>query len=111
MTTGGGDLECSPGALLAADVREIEIGRLRGVAVLRDVRLGIRHATHVGGRLREMANRDRLDAGQRGLRRRRGRAQQTHEARPSRRLGHGEHAADRSQPPVEAELADRRVSS
>ena len=40
-----------------------------------------------------------------------GRAQQTLEPRPSRRLGHREHAADRSQPPVEPELADRRMSS
>jgi hypothetical protein len=58
-----------------------------------------------------MANRDRLDAGQRGLGSRRGRAQQAFEARPSSRLGHGEHTADRPQPPVEAQLADRRMSS
>ena len=96
MAAGGGDLQCPPGSLLPADVREIEVGRLRRVAVLRDVGLGIRHAAHVRGRLGEMANRDRLDAGQRSLGRRRGRTQEPFEASPSRRLGYGEHAADRS---------------
>ena len=111
MTPGGGDLECAPGPFLAADVREIEVDGSGGVAVLRDVRLGLALATQVGRRLGEMANRDRLDVGQRGLGCRPSRAQEAFEPGPTRRLGEGQHTADRPQPSVEAELADRGVPS
>ena len=56
-----------------------------------------------------MADGHRLDAGERRLGRRLGRAEQPLEPDPPRALRDGEHAADAAQPPVERELPDRRV--
>ena len=57
-----------------------------------------------------MTHADRLDAGERDLGRRT-RPAQTRRVDPgaARSLGRDEHAPDGSQPPVERELADRRV--
>ena len=57
----------------------------------------------------EVPNGNRLDAGERRLRRHVLGAEQLVDRRARRTLRDGEHAADAAQPTVEAELADRRV--
>ena len=66
----GGDLERAARALLAAHVGEVGDGRQRLEVVRRRRRLGrVALAAEVRDRLGEMAHADRLDAGERDLRR------------------------------------------
>ena len=109
MPAGGRDLQRAPRTLLPTHVREIQLRRFGWTAVSLDVRLGLALAPQVGGGLGEMAERNRLDVGERGLGRRLRRTENPRQARASSSLGEREHAADRSQPPVERELADSGV--
>jgi hypothetical protein len=107
----GGDLERTARPLLSADIREIELRRLRRMPVGGDVGLGLNPVAEVHRRLGQVAQRNRLHAGEGGLRRRSCRADEPRQTRLPRRLGRGQHAADRTQPPVEGELADRCVAA
>ena len=61
-------------------------------------------------RRRRGAGRNRLDAGQRGLRRRLARTEHVLEPHPPRSLSDGEHASDPTEATVERELPDGRVA-
>ena len=82
---------------------------LRGETRLTPENVEAALAPEVGRSLREMLDRDRLDPGQRSLGAGTGRAEDPGQPGEARGLGEGQHAADRPQAPVEAELADRRV--
>jgi hypothetical protein len=91
----GGELERAPGALLPADVGEIQ-RRGRAVAVRCNRWLGfqLELAAQVGGCLGEVPDRNRCDSGERGLTGRVGGTQETLGPEPPRTLRHREHAAD-----------------
>jgi hypothetical protein len=110
VAAGRGELERSAGALLAADVGEVGPRLRRRPTVGRGlVRQGILLAAEVRNRLREVTDRDGLDAGERGLRSRLGGADQARAACSPRALGNGDRPADGPHPPVEGQLAVRRV--
>ncbi len=108
MSAGGGELERAPRPLLPADVGQVG-RRRRAVAVRRQRRLGLELtlAAKVRNRLGEMAERDGVDTGERGLPRRIGGAEEPLGAQPPRALGDGEDAADPTEAAVERELPDR----
>ncbi len=88
-----------PGAAALVDVASGERLERRGVDLAAEVR----------DRLGEVPDRHRLDPGERGLGRRLGGADEALEPGPARTLRDRERPRDRSHPPVERELADRRV--
>jgi ADP-ribose pyrophosphatase len=103
------ELERAAGTLLPAHLREVGVSRCRRRTVGL-VRRRLVLAAKVGDGLGEMTQRHRIDAGERRLRRRLGRAQDSVEAGFARRLGRDEHAVDGTQPAVERQLADGRES-
>ena len=111
VRAGGGDLERAPRALLAAHVGELgnagAANRPSGAAAEAE---GVALAAEVGDRLGEMPDRHRLDAGQRDLGARLGRADQPPRARSARSLSGRERSRYRPQPAVERQLPDRGVS-
>ena len=110
VAAGRGDLERAPTPLLTADVAEVEQRVLRRrVPVHLDVRLRITLAPQVGGSLGEMADRDRLDVGERCLRCGASRAEDPREPGTPRCLRERENASNRPQPSVERKLADGRM--
>ena len=110
VRSGGGDLERAAGALLPADVGEVGLRRCRCAPVRRGrVRRRLPLAAQVGDGLRQVAERDGVDAGELGLRRRLGGAEEAREPGPARALRGREHPADRPDAAVEGELAERRV--
>ncbi len=114
MRTRRRELERAARTLLAAHVRQVGNGR-RAVAVgdRRD-RVGRRRlplAAQVGDRLRQVAQGNGLDPGERGLRAGLRRAEEVREPRLARALRRRQHAADRPQPPVQRQLADRGVAA
>ena len=109
------ELERAPRPLLAAHIREIghEGRRLRARSVRRRLvgRRRLPFAAQVGDRLRQVPHGHGLDPGERRLGRTIGSAEQPRQPRLPRALGGSEHAADRAQPSVERQLADRRVAA
>ena len=106
----GGDLERPSRTLLPTHVGEV--GPALAAEIIVGKRLELRRldlAAQVRDRLCEVTDRHRLDAGERRLGRRLRSANDAAKARPPRALGDGERPRDRPDPPVERELADRRV--
>ena len=86
------------------------MGRPGEAAVCRRrVRRRLALAAEVGDRLGQMPQRNGLDAGQLGLGRRLGGAEETGEAGPTGALGSRQHPTDGTDAAVECELAERRV--
>ncbi len=108
VPAGSGDLERAPRALLSSDVREVG-QRRRVVRARRHDRIRLELAAEVGDRVGEVPDGNRLDAGERRLRRRLARAEHVLEPHAPRALGDREHAADAAEAPVERELPDGRV--
>ena len=75
----------------------------------RRVRRRLPLAAQVGDGLGQVAERHGVDAGELGLRRRLGGAEEAREPGPARALRGREHPADRPDAAVEGELAERRV--
>ena len=104
-----GDLERAPRTLLAAHV--LEVGRRRQLErARRQDGVGLEIAAQVRDGVGEVPEGDRLDAGERRLRRGLGGTEDALETHAPRPLGDREHAADAAQPSVERELADRGVT-
>ena len=93
LTTYVGELRCR------RCCNRVRTGGRRGLALASQVRDGLRQVMH----------RDRLDPGECHLGTRLGGADQPVEPRAARPLGCDESADDRPKPPVESELAERRV--
>ncbi len=108
VASSGGDLERAARSLLPAHV--CEVGNRDRLAPLRGCdRFRLELAAEIADRLRQMAHRNRLDAGKRGLRRRLRRTEQPLDAHPFRALGYGKDAAHATEAAVERELADGGV--
>ncbi len=110
MPTGRGELERAARPLLSPHVCEIRIGGRGRIPVPgRLVGRWLGLAAEIGSRFCQVPDRHRLDSRERRLRGGLGSADQPLDPGPPRPLSRREHAADRSDPPVERELADRRV--
>ena len=109
----GRELERAPGALLTADVDEVGRRQVADVAVpARRLGAASRLAAQVGDRLGEMPHRNRLDAGQRHLGARLGRADRARRgrrgARPRRRRARRRPAAAGRRAPARRRPRGRR---
>ena len=110
MAAGRRYLERPSGALLRAHVREVGHDRKRLEVVIGKRHVGrIALAAQVCDRLAEVPDADRRDTGKRHLGRRLGRAYEVGEPCSSCALSGDQRARDRPEPPVEPELAERRV--
>ena len=103
------ELERAPRALLAADVGQVEAPAAAAAPVRRAGLRRLALAAQVRDRLGEVANGHGLDPGERRLGRRLGGAEEPCRDRRGAPLGRRERAADRPEPAVERELADRGV--
>src|SRR5581483_11626567 len=88
VAPGRGELERTPRAFLTSDPGEVRFRDLASHALSRNVRGWTALPAQVGDRLDEMPDRDRLDAGERRLGRRRSRAEDLFEPEPLRTLRH-----------------------
>ena len=94
-------------SFLALDVRQVKPARLRAGSVDRRLdRRRIALAAQVRDRFSKVPHGDGLDPRKRGFRRTFRRAQELLKPAATSAFGSGEHAADRSQASVQAELAD-----
>ena len=105
-----GELERSPPTLLAPHLGEIGQERLLElVAARRRGERDVLLAAEVGDRLREVVDRNGVDAGERRLGGRLGGAEEPRQPCPARALGDGDRAGDRAHAAVERELAHAGV--
>ena len=105
-----GELERPSPPLLPSHLGEVGQERLLElVAARRGRERDLLLAAQVRDRLRQMVDRDDVDAGQRRLGSRLGRAEQARQPGAARTLGDGDRAGDGANPAVERELAHARV--
>jgi hypothetical protein len=108
VATGCGDLERAAGPFLTADVLKIEVPAVYA----RRARLDggrVEGAAQIRGRLRQVPDGDRLDAGKRGLGSGFVRAEQTIGAGSPGGLGGDDRARDRPHTPVQRQFAESRM--
>jgi hypothetical protein len=102
-----GDLQCPAAALLSADVGKVQVPRAAPAVRRRgNVRRRLALPAQVRGRLGEMAQRDRLDARERGFRSRFRCAEDPGQTRLASTLRCSERPAHRANAAVEGELAN-----
>ena len=111
VPTRRGKLQRPPRPLLAFHIREIRPFGLQVRPVQRELLHRRRDpvAPEIVDRLHQVVQRYRLDPRQRCLRRAVRSAEEPRQSRLARALGRRKNAADRPEPPVQSELADRRV--